>query len=41
MDHDPQQKHVDTFKQAAGLWGSLPDDEKKRINEEFKVPRLP
>ena len=37
VDHDPQQKHVDTFKQAASMWGAMPDDEKKKINDDFKV----
>lgn len=36
-DHDPEQKHVETFKQAANIWATLPKEEKDRITAEFKV----
>lgn len=35
-DHDPEQKHVETFKQAANIWAALPKEEKDRITAEFK-----
>jgi hypothetical protein len=37
VGHDPDQKHVDTFKQAAHIWAELPREEKERINAEFRV----
>jgi hypothetical protein len=37
VGHDPDQKHVDTFKQAAHIWAELPKEEKDRINAEFRV----
>jgi hypothetical protein len=39
VGHDPDQKHVDTFKQAAHIWAELPKEEKDRINAEFRVRR--
>ena len=37
VGHDPDQKHVDTFKQAAHIWAELPKEEKDRINAQFRV----
>lgn len=35
--HDPEQKHVDTFKQAANIWASMSKEEKETITSVFKV----